>query len=109
MNRKELLEQFKASKPEMGIVAVKNPSGEIIHIEASSNTQGIINRTKFQLGAGMHSNRRLQQEWNASGGEGIILEVVDVLPYDKDESKTDYSDDLEILRLMWVEKLRVRI
>ena len=33
------------------------------------------------------------------------MEVLDTLEYDKDEEKRDYSDDLEVLRTIWEERL----
>lgn len=33
------------------------------------------------------------------------IKVLETLKYDKDESKTDYEDDLAILRSAWAEKL----
>jgi len=31
--------------------------------------------------------------------------VLEKLPYDADEAKTDYSEELSILKLIWEEKL----
>ncbi len=33
------------------------------------------------------------------------MEVLDTLEYDKDEEKRDYSDDLNVLRTIWEERL----
>ena len=103
--RKELIEMYKQMKPDMGIFIVKPKSGNKCHLETSQNLQGYINRTKFQLDAGNHPNKELQKEWKELGAENFSIDVLELLKYDKDESKTDYSEELVILRMMWEEKL----
>ena len=36
----------------------------------------------------------LQQDWKTYGKDNFAIEVLDTLEYSKDESKTDYSEDL---------------
>jgi len=103
--RKELIEMYKQMKPDMGIFIVKPKSGSKCLLETSQNLHGYINRTKFQLDAGSHPNKELQKEWKELGAENFTIEVLELLKYDKDESKTDYSEELAILRMMWEEKL----
>ncbi len=33
------------------------------------------------------------------------MEILEKLDYDKDESKTDYKDELALLKMIWTEKL----
>jgi len=35
----------------------------------------------------------------------LSLEVLEVLPYSRDDTKTDYSEELQILKQLWEEKL----
>ena len=88
----------------MGVFAVKRKE-EGLFLDAASNLPGWMNCVKFQLGSGMHPNKNLQAAWNAVRGEGFAFAVLETLPYDKDESKTDYADKLEILKQIWLEKL----
>jgi hypothetical protein len=37
--------------------------------------------------------------------EGFLIEILEKLEYDEDESKTDYSEDLALMRLIWEERL----
>ena len=46
-----------------------------------------------------------QKEWNAQGENNFEFEVIDRLEYSQDETKTDYRDDLNTLKSMWLEKL----
>lgn len=102
--RKELKEQYKQMKPDMGVFAIKTKTGSKYYIEAAPNLKGAINRNKFQLGTGSHPNRELQKEWKSLGEDGFAIEILEKLEYDKDESKSDYSEELELLRMIWEEK-----
>jgi len=103
--RKELKEQYKRMKPEMGIFLIKSLTDKRYHLEAVSNLKGAVNRARFQLSAGSHPNRELQKAWNEKGEAGFSVEIPEILAYDKDESKTDYSEELGVLQMIWEEKL----
>jgi hypothetical protein len=53
----------------------------------------------------MHTNKELQKEWTDFGSENFTIEILEQLEYDKDESKTDYTEDLALLQMIWEEKL----
>lgn len=103
--RKELLEQYKQMKPDMGIFWVRAKDGNKCFLETSQNVKGKMNSVRFQLDAGNHPNQELQQEWKQKGADQFQFEVLELLKYDKDESKTDYSEELAILKMVWEEKL----
>jgi hypothetical protein len=103
--KKELKEQYKQMKPDMGIFIIRSNFGNKCLVEATKNLKAKLNGVKFQLEMGSHLNRELQQDWKENGGEGFIIEVLEQLEYDKDETKTDYSDDLALLLMEWEEKL----
>jgi hypothetical protein len=103
--RKELIEQYKQMKPEMGIFRIRSKDGNKCCLETSQNLKGKMNRTRFQLDAGNHPNQELQRDWKQYGPDRFAFEVLELLPYDKDESKTDYSEELAILKHIWEEKL----
>ena len=42
----------------------------------------------------------MKKDWSENKEENFEIATVEVLPYDKDESKVDYSEDLIILREM---------
>ena len=51
----------------------------------------------------MNRNRELQQDWTRLGEADFEIEILEKLKYDKDETKTDYSEELEILKMEWEE------
>lgn len=103
--RKELKELYRNMKPDMGIFTIKSNLNNKCHIEGSQNLKGTINGAKFRLNFGNYSIKELQNEWKENGEESFTIEILENLKYDKDESKTDYSEDLAILKMIWEEKL----
>ena len=103
--KKELKEQYKQMKAEMGIMIVQNKINNKYILISTQNLKGMINRVRFQLSSGGHPNGELQKEWNEFGEGNFSFEILEVLEYDKDESKTDYSEELDIMEIMWAEKL----
>ena len=104
--RKELKEMYKQMKPEMGIFIIRSKTNNKYYLEATQNLKGKINSTRFQLEAGsFRFNETLQKEWKENGSDGFEIKILENLKYDKDESKTDYSQELEIMKTIWDEKL----
>lgn len=103
--RKELKEQYKNMKPDMGIFEIKSKFNNKCHIETTQDLKSTINSTKFKLETGSHPNRELQKEWKDFGAENFTIEILENLEYGKDESKTDYKEDLALLQMIWEEKL----
>jgi len=97
--RKELI------KPDMGIFIIQSNLNNRCYIERTQDLKSSINRTKFTLRFGNHPNEELQKEWKEYGETSFIIEILENLEYDKDELKTDYSEDLTLLQMIWEEKL----
>ena len=61
---------------------------------------------RFQLELGSCREKALQEAWRVHGGAAFCVDVLEKLPYDKDdETKTDYSEELTLLCRLWQEKL----
>lgn len=105
--RKELKEQYKQMKPQMGIFIIRSKINNKCYIQTTQDLRGVLNSTKIRLETGMHPNRELQKEWNDFGFENFTIEILENLEYDKDECKTDYREDLAILQMIWEEKLNI--
>jgi hypothetical protein len=94
------------SKPEMGIFMIRPKEAEKCYLQATGDLRGVMNGALARLNGGMHPCRELQKEWSEQGGENFEMEILQRLPYDKDESKTDYSEELALLKMIWEEKLQ---
>lgn len=103
--KKELKELYKNFKPDMGVFIIKSNFNDKYYIEETQDLKSSINRTKFQLNLGSHPNKELQKHWKEYGESSFTIEVLEKLKYDKDESKVDYSEELNILKMIWDEKL----
>lgn len=103
--KKELKLQYKQMKPKMGVFIVRSKTNNKYYIMATKDLRGVINGTIARLGGGIHINLELQKEWNDYGEENFVTDILEELKYDKDESKTDYSEDLSLLQMIWEEKL----
>lgn len=102
--KKQLRQEYKEYKPPMGVFAVVcKPTGKV-YLGCAQDLKGTFNSIRFQLEMGRYIKRNLQQDWNACGQEAFDFQVLEELDYDKDESKTDYREDLKILREFWQEK-----
>lgn len=103
--RKELQEDYKQMKPDMGIFAVINKKSGKYFLEIAPNLKGRINRVSFQLRSGGHPHKDLQKDWQEEGADNFEIKTLEIMPYDEDESKEDYTEELEILKLIWTERL----
>lgn len=103
--RKELKEKYRYMKPDMGIFIIRSSTSNKCYIETTQDLKSRINSTKFKLEFGNHPNRELQKEWKNYGEGNFTIEILDTLEYNDDESKTDYTEELSLLQMIWEEKL----
>ncbi len=104
--KKELQQQYMNSKHPMGIFTVRCKANNNCYIQTTPDLKGVMNGAKVRLDGGRHPNKELQKEWNEFGADNFTIEILEQLQYDeKDEVKTDYSQELDILRMIWEEKL----
>ncbi|MDY0235239.1 MAG: GIY-YIG nuclease family protein [Gudongella sp.] len=105
MDKKELKELYKNSKPNMGIFIIKSNTDSKCYIQETKNLKSAMNRAKFQLDYGNYPNKELQIKWKENGGIDFTIEILEKLEYDKNELKVDYKDELKILQMIWEDKL----
>ncbi|MCL2751678.1 MAG: GIY-YIG nuclease family protein, partial [Firmicutes bacterium] len=99
VDRKALKERYKRMKPDMGVFVFKcMPTGKA-YLGFSQNVKAELNSLTFQLKLGSYpTNRNLLKDWIEYGEAFFEVAVIELLGYDKDESKTDYAEDLKLLR-----------
>jgi hypothetical protein len=105
MDRSEIKKAYKLAGPQMGVYKITNTTTESIFLGRSGNLNAIMNRHRFELNTGTHSINELQEEWKKTGEKNIKFEIVDKLE-PKDDPLYDYSEDLQELENLWIEKLR---
>ena len=103
--KKELKLQYKLTKPDMGVFVIRSSRSPKCHVQAAGDLRAAVNGARARLGGGLHPFRELQKEWEEYGGESFSFEILESLPYEEDESKTDYSEELALLQMIWEERL----
>ncbi|MDF2593736.1 MAG: hypothetical protein K0R69_77 [Clostridia bacterium] len=95
--RKQLLMEYKNRKTEMGIILFQCVPTQDSFIDYSQDTKAEINSNRFKLDVNLHRNTALQKLWNEYGKDAFEIGVLEILPYDEDKEKQDYSKELEAL------------
>ena len=90
----------------MGVYRVRNTIDGVSLVGSSADLSAILNRSRFQLDAGMHPNRALQADWTLRGPEAFALETLDTLEW-PEQPDYDPSADLQTLAALWMDRLRL--
>jgi hypothetical protein len=104
-SKKELIREYKERSKPAGVYQVKNTVNGKVLLGSSLNLEGPLNAHRFMLSIGRHRNRALQSDWNALGAEMFVFEILEVVKV-KDEPSFDIAEELELLELLWLEKLK---
>jgi hypothetical protein len=104
IERKACIRQYKETPRPAGMFRVRNTATGKSLVGSTANLPGMLNRHRFQLQNGSHPSRELQADWNALGPDAFEFEVLDQL---KPSAEPDYdaTEDLQVLKELWLEKL----
>jgi hypothetical protein len=115
--KKALIEQYKTMQHPMGVFMIRlkpehhlldsnNQAIKKCHIKSANNLRSIMNSTKVKLASNFYPFRELQADWTRYGEAAFEVAILEELPYTKEDLSESYEDELEILRLMWEDKLQ---
>ena len=104
MDRKARIRAYKESPRPAGVFRVRNTVNGRWLLGSSVDVPAMLNRQRFQLGAGGHPDRALQRDWDEFGPEAFEFETLDTLK-PPDEPGHDPAADLQVLEQLWLEKL----
>ena len=90
--KKELLNEWKNRRPEMGIITIRCKDTGDLFAGISKDTQVEFNSQQFKLSVNLHPNKQLQKLWEQYGENGFDYTVVKVLKYE--DPKEDQTDKL---------------
>jgi hypothetical protein len=105
MSRAALRRAYKETRRPMGVYRVRNTRTDRSLVARSVDLPASLNRERAQLRFGGHPNTELQRDWNASGPEAFVFEVLDTLAPRDDQPGYDPTDDLRVLEALWLERL----
>ncbi len=103
--QKELKQKYLEMKPPMGAYIIKNNMNERALMNVSKDIKSTFNSHEFQLKMESHMVKEMQRDWKKYGEEAFSFEVLQYLEYDEKGEKTDYTEELEIMKIIWLEKL----
>ena len=102
--RKELIEEYKQTKPPMGVFQIKNEANGKIWLEGSTDMNAKWNRHRLQLNFGNHPNADLQSDWKTFGESQFTFSVIDaIIP--KEGVNMDYAKEIKMLETMYVDEM----
>jgi hypothetical protein len=104
MDKKAEKLKYKASRRPMGVFQIRNLANGKIFVGSSMDLSAMFNRIRFQLYAGSHPNKPLENDWRTFGTGRFAFEVLEEL-FPREDAAYDYAADLETLEDLWLEKL----
>ncbi|MBB3186334.1 GIY-YIG nuclease family protein [Microbacter margulisiae] len=104
--RKDIKEEYKQMKFQMGVFQIKNKSNNKVFVDHSVDMASTWNRHKFELKFGTHVNRELQKDWNEKGEDNFDFGILSELKQD-DDRKVDYAKELRLLQQMIIEEMNI--
>ncbi len=105
-SRKEINREYKERVKPAGVYQVKNLSNGKVLLNSSLNLEGPLNRHKFMLKIGSHTNKELQKDWNELGPDQFVFEILEEVQQRKDDPNFNLKDELTLLEMIWLEKLQ---
>lgn len=103
--KKELQNIYKERKITGGICAVKNTANGKMLLSAVANLQGYKNRFEFSKMTDGCLDKRIEKDWNEYGKDAFELEVLEELDKKEVQTSKEFSEDIETLKEIWLEKL----
>src|SRR5215208_8467989 len=76
-SRKELNKEYVERVKPAGVYQVKNLANGKVLLGSSLNLEGPLNRHKFMLKIGSHTNKALQKDWDDLGADQFIFEILE--------------------------------
>ncbi len=102
--RKEINLEYKERVKPAGVYQVKNIANGKILLGSSLNLEGPLNRHKFVLKIGSHTNKALQKDWDELGPDNFVFEILEEVQV-RDDPNFNLKDELTLLEMIWLEKL----
>lgn len=103
--RKEIHREYKERRKPAGVFQVKNIANGKALLGSSLNLEGPLNRHRFMLKIGSHTNKALQKDWDEYGPGQFVFEILEEVKV-KDDSNFNLKDELTLLEMVWLEAVQ---
>ena len=104
-SRKEIHREYKERVKPSGVFQVKNTVNGRVLLGSSLNLEGSLNKHRFMLKIGSHTNKELQRDWIEFGSDAFHFEILEVVKV-QDNPNFNLDDELTLLEQIWLEKLQ---
>ncbi|MBI3170460.1 MAG: GIY-YIG nuclease family protein [Chloroflexi bacterium] len=103
--KKDLQREYKERAKPAGVYQVKNTANGKVLLGSSLNLEGPLNRHKFMLKIGSHTNKTLQNDWSEFSPDAFVFEILEEVKM-KNDPNFNLQDELTLLEMIWLEKLQ---
>lgn len=103
--KKEMISAYKEQKQAGGVYVIRNLKSGKLFLDSTPNIQGMANRFEFSQKTGSCITTKLQKEWTPLNKEDFVFEILEELNIGENQTKKEFKEDLETLKLLWLEKL----
>jgi hypothetical protein len=104
--QKDIRNEYKSMKLRVGIYQIVNKHENRIYLKTTTDLDRAFNSDLFQLKAGMHSNKALQNDWNNLGPEIFEFKTFDELAVNDTTTPEEIKQELKELLKMHVSELK---
>ena len=104
-SRKEINREYLERVKPAGVYQVRNTANGRVLLGSSLNLEGPLNRHRFMLKIGSHTNKALQKDWDELGPDHFVFEILEEVKV-RDDPNFNLKDELTLLELIWLEKLQ---
>lgn len=101
--RRRLRRQARDAFPPMGIHAVRDRTSGQVWLGSSRDVHAALNRIRFQLRLGVHTDKPLQEKWNREPA-AFSFEVLELVK-ERTDPGFDYQEELRALLQLYREEL----
>ena len=103
--KKEIIAQYKDREIIGGVYTIKNTLNNKVLLGSATDLNGIKNRFEFSQKTGSCVDMKLQNDWNAQGGEQFSFEVLEELKKGDTQTIEEFKSDIAVLKEIWVNEL----
>ncbi|MCE9645691.1 MAG: GIY-YIG nuclease family protein [Chloroflexi bacterium] len=104
-SRKDINREYLERVKPAGVYQVKNTVNGRVLLGSSLNLEGPLNRHKFMLKIGSHTNKELQKDWDEFGPDKFVFEILEQVQV-RDDPNFNLQDELTLLEQIWLENLQ---
>jgi hypothetical protein len=103
-SKQDLKREYRERIKPAGIFQIKNLTNGKVFLGSTLNLEGALNGHSFFLKTNGHHNKAMQLEFNESGADKFVFEILEEVKV-RDDPNFNLDDELTLLEEIWIEKL----